>query len=121
MQVRKLVGCVWMTLLSLCFVDVSSGWQMTGCQFSPEGLHHGGDLTTHKPSWLPSPSSSSLMKFASICRRAVFSVLEATLMHFMKSCKGNFSYNQSMNKFCVNDGLHTYLFQALCEQCIFAC
>lgn len=37
MQVRKLVGCVWMALpLLLCFVDVSSSWQMTGCQFSPE-------------------------------------------------------------------------------------
>ena len=26
-----------------------------------------------------------------------------------------------MNKFCINNGLHTYPFQALCDQCICAC
>ena len=51
------------------------------------GLCHSGDFTTHTLSWLPSPSSSSLMKFATICCRAVFFVLEATLMRLIKSLK----------------------------------
>ena len=60
------------------------------------GLRHGGDLTTHTPSWLPSPCSTSLMKFASIPCRAVFLVLEATLMRLMKSCYGKFWYNDTL-------------------------
>ena len=37
MQVRKLVGCMWMALLLIFYcVDVSLMRQMAGCQFSPE-------------------------------------------------------------------------------------
>ena len=113
-------------LLCGCELDEADGWLsiFSWSLFKGEdscGLCHGGDLTTHTPSWLPSPSSSSLMKFVSICRRAVFSVLEATLVRLMKSCKGKCWYNYRMNKFCINDGLHTYPCQALCDQCICAC
>ena len=67
-------------------------WSLFKIEDSCE-LCHSGDFTTHTLSWLPSPSSSSLMKFATICCRAVFFVLEATLMRLMKSWKGNFWYN----------------------------
>ena len=86
MQVRKLVGRMWMALLLLLLVFCGSelqeadGWLsiFSWSLFKREdscGLCHSGDLTTHIFSWLPSPSSLSLMKFASICCRAVFSAL----------------------------------------------
>ena len=104
MQVRKLVGRMWMALLLLLLVFCGSelqeadGWLsiFSWSLFKREdscGLCHSDDFTTHTLSWLPSPSSSSLMKFATIWCRAVFFVLEATLMCSMKSCKGNFWYN----------------------------
>ena len=81
-----------------CELEKADGWLsiFSWSLFKREdscGLCHSGDFTTHTLSWLPSPSSSSLMKFATICCRAVFFVLEATLMRLMKSCKGNFWYN----------------------------
>ena len=81
-----------------CELEEADGWLsiFSWSLFKREdscGLCHSGDFTTHTLSWLPSPSSSSLMKFATICCRAVFFVLEATLMRLMKSWKGNFWYN----------------------------
>lgn len=82
------------------------------------GLRQGGDLTTHEPVWLPSPSSSSLMNDGSSCCSACFADPVATFNRFMKSWKKSvwckwvtWKKHKQLNKVITLWALHIHGFE----------